>query len=295
MDLDRFKKKQSKVVPNKRSINSGERINGVRQPIGPKPVNNSANELLFDDNDKDIFGIWQKQDAIKQQRKAEEAAAKAAKKATKDARKLEKQRAKAHRKATGAPNKVAVSITVPTVKPSIRKLPGYADNKKAYLWSAVLVCLPLIAISLGLVLNRNARPTTKGEVNGAQTTTTTKPDFSTIKPTTVDNQATDIKYDGTKKVASYNDVLDDVPITVSQQPLPSGFQSDPTGKVADLAKQINANDKISTSDTTAYAGLSIKGPQTVVFTKNDLLIFIYADKKIDVLTWTKYIESMRTK
>ena len=162
--------------------------------------------------------------------------------------------------------------------------------------AGLLLLLPIIGITVGVVSSSKDKrqPAGNGQVQGAEVVSA-KPDFGTIKPTTIDNQATDIKYDGTKKVASFNDVIENVPITVSQQPLPSSFQEDPTAKVAELAKQINANDKISTSDVTAYSGISAKGPQTVVFTKNDLLIFIYADKKINTLTWSKYIESMRLK
>ena len=297
MDLDRFKKSQPKEAPKKRSVNGGEQItNGGHKPIIIRPNNTNKPQAsggnLFDD-DKDIFGVWKKQDTIKQQRKEEEAAAKAAKKAAKQAKKLEKQRAKRQRIVSGAPKKVELSLTVPTIKPKKFSLPGYRQYKKAYISGAILVALPIIAISVGALTSRGDTTATNGQVEGAQTSVSAQPDFATLKPTTVENQATEPKYDGTKKVASYNDVLDNVPITISQQPLPTGFQSDPTGKVADLAKQINANDKISTSDTTAYSGLSAKGPQTIVFTKNDLLVFIYADKKINTLSWSKYIESMR--
>lgn len=122
-------------------------------------------------------------------------------------------------------------------------------------------------------------------------TVSVKPDFATVYA--AGPAATELRYDETKKVASYNDTLTGVPITISQQPLPSGFKTDPSGEVAKLATQINANEKISTVDTVAYSGLSIKGPQTVVFVKNDLLIFIIAQKKIETLDWIKYIESIK--
>lgn len=311
MDLDRFKKKQVKQPVLKRSVNGGEKVS-FGGPAIIKPTANTRLEAeapsvhqkhtgsLFDEDD-DIFGVWNKQKEIKHQQKLEEKAKKAAKKALKEQKRLEKQQLKAKRKANGDPRKLELSLTMPSSKKgldTLNNLKGAVDyrpnHKKYYIAGTVLVGLPLVLIGFG-VMNHITKPKSNPSVQGATAQASTKPDFSTLKPTTTDNQATTIKYDTTKKVASYNDVLNDVPITVSQQPLPSGFVSDPTGKVADLAKQINANDKISTSDTTAYAGLSIKGPQTVVFTKNDLLIFIYADKKIDVLTWTKYIESMQTK
>jgi|GEM_PF-3475312 len=332
MDRDRYKR-QLHEIPTKRSINNGERPHRVApvqqslsahpgqsieavvdevssqiayrqsQPVVPAKthpvslppqtpidqIKKVEKPLLFDEDDEDIFGVWKTQKEIKKARKAEEFAAKQAKQEAKRV-------AKAHKRAlkeAGVPREIAVSIKVPRAKKIAATLRAkYNPNhKKLYITSAVLMLLPIVASSAGLVMH--SRQTGKGTDVLGQKTAVAKPDFATIKPTTTENQATALKYDTEKKLASYNDVLGDVAITVSQQPLPEGFKADPTISVENLAKQMNATDKISASDTTAFAGVSIKGPQTVIFTKNDLLIFIIADKKIDVLTWSKYIESMR--
>lgn len=331
MDADRYKKGDNK--PKKRSVNSDDSPSSLQprlfknkpnklQPEPAKPVtgvsasktlkslkgafsdNKNANKIelhkpkiieptpiLFDKDDEDIFGVWKKQKDIKKARQAEEAKAKAAKKAAKILKKQRKQSAN-----NGSKTEIAISVTIPKVsKPKIpSKIPGYNPlYKKYYIGVGALLVLPLCFMLVASFTHvaKNSESTKKPEVQGK--TVAAKPDFNTLKPTTSDNQATETKYDATKKVASYNDVLKDVPITVSQQPLPAKFVKDPTGEIANLAKEINANDKISTSDATAYAGISIKGPQTVVFTKNDLLVFILADKKIDQLAWADYIEKMQ--
>ena len=328
MDRDRYRNSQNKPAP-KRSINSEEKptliaatpprvyspepVEHIQEPETPaalaykapkptiqlsqpkvlpqeKQLKSPEKPLLFDDEDEDIFGVWKTQKELKKAQKAEEIAAKLAKKASK---KAAKERNAALKKA-GVPREIAISVKVPRaskVKASIKK--SYKpEYKKLYIAGASLVLLPIFAISAGFIIQATKKTDGKTDVLG-QKTVAAKPDFSTLKPTTTENQATALKYDTERKLASYNDVLNNIPITVSQQPLPAGFKASPTTSVENLAKQMNANDKISASDTTAFAGVSIKGPQTVVFTKNDLLIFIIADKKIDVLTWSKYIESMR--
>ncbi len=295
MDRDRYKNRAQNNGPQKRSINSGEKphpdtIKPRAVPVTPPVTKQSSRPMLFDDEDDDIFGVWQKQQEIKQDRKAREAAAKLAKKAEKLAA---KERKKA-RKASGEPQEIAISLSLPKAPKLPKRLPGYkSEYKKQYIVGVSLLAIPLLVLSIGLFAHNSATKDSKKTDVLGQKTVAAKPDFSTIKPTTTENQATALKYDASKKVATFNDVLASVPITVSQQPLPSDFKSDPTGKVENLAKQFNANDKISVSDATAFSGISIKGPQTVIFTKNDLLVFIFADKKIDTLTWSKYIESMR--
>jgi hypothetical protein len=293
MDRERYKSKAENDVPQKRSINGDE--NPRPSTVNPKVVpqqpasKQSERPLLFDDEDDDIFGVYQKQQKIKKDRKDKETADKLAKKTAKLVAKERKQA----RKASGAPKEIAISLSLPKAPKLPKKLPGYKpEYKKQYIAGVSLLVLPLLILGVGLFAHQATKKDGKKTVVLGQKTVVAKPDFTTIKPTTIENQATELKFDASKKVASFNDVLSNVPITVSQQPLPSDFKSDPTGKVESLAKQFNANDKMSVSDATAFSGISIKGPQTVIFTKDDLLVFIIADKKIDTLIWEKYIESM---
>lgn len=89
-------------------------------------------------------------------------------------------------------------------------------------------------------------------------------------------------------VYAYSDTLDNVSISVSQQPLPPSFN----GNVAELAKKFNATDKVDANGTDVYIGTSAKGPQSTIFTKNGLLILIKSQKSIDDKAWAYYIESL---
>ena len=93
-------------------------------------------------------------------------------------------------------------------------------------------------------------------------------------------------------VFAYSDMIDGVNISVSQQPLPVSFEADPAGKTAELAKSYSATNKIEADKITIYIGTSVKGPQSVIFTKTDLLVLIKSEKKLSDASWKRYIESL---
>jgi len=93
-------------------------------------------------------------------------------------------------------------------------------------------------------------------------------------------------------VYAYGDKIGDIAISVSQQPLPSSFETDTGGHIRELAKGYNATDKITAGSTNVYIGTSAKGPQSVIFTKADLLILIKSQKKIDQKEWSAYIAAL---
>jgi len=160
---------------------------------------------------------------------------------------------------------------------------------------AVLALVAVASVAGGvLVSQRKETPvavtTASTEVLGQQTVQQ-QPDFKTIQP---DNKtATPVSYDADKKVASYTDTLENVSITVSQQPLPEGFLADPAGSVEGLAKQFSANEIITAGVHTAYLGTSAKGPQSVVMQRDGLLIFLYSNKEIPAEAWGKYIAALQ--
>ena len=93
-------------------------------------------------------------------------------------------------------------------------------------------------------------------------------------------------------VFAYADAINDIPISVSQQPLPDSFKTDTASHIADLAKAYNATTKIVAGDTTAYIGTSAKGPQSVILTKKNLLILIKSQKTIENIVWEEYVKSL---
>lgn len=94
-------------------------------------------------------------------------------------------------------------------------------------------------------------------------------------------------------IFAYVDELDGVIIRVSQQPLPPQF-NDGTGEHVDkLAKEFNATAQLEVGGVILYIGTNAKGPQTVIFTKNNLLVLITSQQKIEDQSWTRYISSLR--
>lgn len=93
-------------------------------------------------------------------------------------------------------------------------------------------------------------------------------------------------------VFAYSDKIGAVSISVSQQPLPESFKHNVGGKVAELAEKFNATTEIEGENTKIYLGTSAKGPQSVIFTKNGLLVLIKSQEKIDQKTWAKYVNTL---
>ncbi len=103
----------------------------------------------------------------------------------------------------------------------------------------------------------------------------------------------EVRYDSSRKVVNYKDSIGGVEITVSQQPLPDDFDKDTTEKVKKLAEGFSATKTVATANPTAYIGTSVKGPQTVIFSKKDLLVFIQSTKEIDDHDWAEYITNLK--
>lgn len=132
--------------------------------------------------------------------------------------------------------------------------------------------------------------------NNSRQTNINEPEFQTILPT----GRTVGELGGWKRVSppesdpvfAYIDKLHGVPISVSEQQLPESFKRDTANQVAELAKKFNATTKVDAKDTSFYIGTSAKGPQSVILAKNNILILIKSQKKIDNKIWTEYINSL---
>lgn len=97
---------------------------------------------------------------------------------------------------------------------------------------------------------------------------------------------------GKDPVFAYSDKVNGVPITVSQQPLPASFKTETASHIAELAKSYNADTKVNAGEITVYIGTSSKGPQSVIFAKENLLVLIKSQKSIDNSAWTEYIQTL---
>jgi len=97
---------------------------------------------------------------------------------------------------------------------------------------------------------------------------------------------------GEAPVYAYSDKIGGVAINVSQQPLPASFVGKVDREIAELAKAYSATTEITAGETKAYLGTSAKGPQSVIFTKNNLLIMIKSQQQITNDAWSDYIKAL---
>jgi hypothetical protein len=122
------------------------------------------------------------------------------------------------------------------------------------------------------------------------------PDYDAVTPSDKDTKSigwTRISPPDSDPVYAFTDKIDNVPIIISQQPLPLDLQDDTDKAVANLAKDFNANQKLSVNDTTVYIGTSSAGPQSVIFTTKGLLILIKSNTIIKNASWHDYIASLQ--
>jgi hypothetical protein len=124
----------------------------------------------------------------------------------------------------------------------------------------------------------------------------TRPTYKTVLP---DNKSISelggwrrVSPPGKDAVFAYDDNINGISISVSQQPLPPSFKTETASHVADLAKAYNATTKIDVDGTTVYIGTSSKGPQSIIFTAKNLLILIKSQKVIDNGAWGEYVKSL---
>lgn len=91
---------------------------------------------------------------------------------------------------------------------------------------------------------------------------------------------------------AYVDTINGVTVNVSQQQLPGKFKGDVHNKMLEMARGYNANVKLDADDIRVYIGTSAKGPQSVLFTKNEVLVLIKSWATIPDSDWVAYIKSL---
>lgn len=152
-------------------------------------------------------------------------------------------------------------------------------------------------ITLGIVGCLIAGLAIRGIIDNTSNATAKTPTYHTVLPTGKSITALGgwkrVSPPGKDPVFAYTDSVDGVPISVSQQPLPQSFKNDAANQTAEVAKKFNATDKVDAGALDVYVGTSAKGPQSVIFTKNNLLVLIKSEKKIKNTSWASYAKSLK--
>lgn len=188
-----------------------------------------------------------------------------------------------------------IAITVPTFK-----LPEFLRPRnipKKYLISAAVVVAAIGIIWL-VWPSGSSSPVSEdqqGEVAG-QIQFKVNPEYAVMSPAGAGVESLGgyalISPVGEPKVYAYTDKIGDVPIKVSQQELPDSIGQDAL-KLRDLASQFNATEQIQVDDRSAYVGISVDGPQSVIFARENILVLIASDAEIPNKQWVEYLGELR--
>lgn len=169
-------------------------------------------------------------------------------------------------------------------------------TKKSYVF--VFAVVLLATFSAVFYFNQNRR-IISGTNKGNKPYTVTKletgtPDYSTVTPDNKKIVWTKISPpESDTAIYAYADKITDVPISVTEQPLPDDFKTETSYKIEKLAKSYDANTKLSADDISIYVGTSVRDSvQSVILVKNNLLIMIKSKNIISDQEWVNYVNSL---
>lgn len=195
------------------------------------------------------------------------------------------------------PVQVSINVSLPTMdtfEPLVRPIKRLKQIRipRAYLKIAgAMTVIALIGFAGYKVLPGFINKEEDSQVLASKTE---KPTYDVTKPDNVNAANGEVKFDAEKQVASFSDTVGGVKVTVSQQPMPENFKSNPYGELEKLATSFSATESFAVNDFKVFIGTSAKGPQSLILIKDKKLIFIYAERKLPNTEWVKYIETLRT-
>lgn len=95
-------------------------------------------------------------------------------------------------------------------------------------------------------------------------------------------------------VYAYIDKIESVDINISEQKVPEQFNYNQDVELERVAREFQATDVIQIDGIMVYYGLSDElKVQSIIFIKNDLLVFIKSPQKLSDDTWAGYITNLK--
>lgn len=140
---------------------------------------------------------------------------------------------------------------------------------------------------------QTAETTTAPSIGASGTLEKGTPTYDTLTPDGEDKEWTRVSPPEHNPVYAFPDTIQGVSIIVSEQPLPDDFKSATGSKLEEFATNYNANRFITVDDTIVYIGTSSKGPQSLILSKDSLLILIKSTTSLNDEQWSTYIHSLR--
>lgn len=181
-------------------------------------------------------------------------------------------------------------------------LPRFKPRKGRYILAAVPVAVvAVLGVSLYSWIGQKeegAPPQSAQASDVLNVTDAQEPEFDAVFPQgkSIEDLGGWVRVSPADKdpVFAYVDRVGDIQLNISQQQLPENLRVNTGQRVAELAAGFAANEKLVTEDgVEAYLGTSIRGPQSVILTKNGLLILIKSSGKLTNEQWVEYIGLLR--
>lgn len=184
-------------------------------------------------------------------------------------------------------SKKSISKNILQASRNVASFPTKMYKKKPKTFVIFLLVLVVLAafVGVGLVKRSDA------SVDQPSLDVVEQLPFNPLLPSDKTVQWRKVSPPGSEPVFAYSDTLADIKITVSEQQVPKKLRSE--DKVMQLAEQFNATNKLKVGDFTTYIGRSAKGPQYVIFVKDDVLVLIRSSDTIDDSDWIRYVSSFK--
>lgn len=187
-----------------------------------------------------------------------------------------------------APKKFAKQVK-PSKPHKAKQFVKLPKNKRSII--AITAPVLVLAIVAAVVIGRN--PSTKKDTPSvAGAVSAQKPDFDTLLPSSVTDESK-IKFDPSKKVASFQDTIEGGRIVVNQQKLGETELKD-AEFLRRTAIGFNLTTEVTTKKGQAFIGENREtNTQFAFFVYKDFLFLIQADKTYKYQTVVEYIDALQ--
>ncbi len=184
---------------------------------------------------------------------------------------------------------------LPIVRKIVKKYYKLSQRNRRIITVFAYICLALLFSYCFSFLHIGNN--TQRTLNGKPILISGTPDFKTILPTgkTIKDFGgwTRISPSTSSPAFVYIDKIGESSINISEQPLPDDLKSDTESRINTLAQDFGAREKVTIGSTIIHIGTSTKGPQSIIFSKNGLLIMIKSTVTISNDKWAAYISNLQ--
>lgn len=200
---------------------------------------------------------------------------------------------------------IEVHISFPSTLEFVRRMrqrmPSLAVphlSIRQWIWGAIILFLCIFVVTTQSIYKHNNGQSSSGAIQAQASKATapggTQPSYPTVLPTGKTIQQLGgwgrVSPPDKNPVFAYSDTLSKTHIVVSEQPMPTNYQSD----LSQIAKQFNATQKLTMADgSIAFIATGASGSQSIVTSKNDLLLLLRSSGNIANQIWVDYISTLQ--